>query len=231
MKGSGWKKKMRRGLAAACLAVGLTMAGWAGGAVDKAEAATGTYSGWVKPDHNLNNVYIGFSYYLNTSGTNTEVYWIADSISANATQSFTGNLLGDIYWDDTIEYVVLGVYDNVNNLVTVSFDSTWATNNAIGHSWDDVFFPVYSGYSEGDIAQALETGDTGTLAAFISDYFDFENRWADNGETSTLVKFSNGVAGGTAWAEATPVPIPGAVWLLGSGLIGLVAIRRRKPKA
>ncbi len=38
------------------------------------------------------------------------------------------------------------------------------------------------------------------------------------------------------WAEgsqelhltASPVPIPGAVWLLGSGLLGLVAVRRRK---
>jgi len=28
-------------------------------------------------------------------------------------------------------------------------------------------------------------------------------------------------------AEETPVPIPGAIWLLGSGLIGLVAVRRK----
>ncbi len=231
MKRSGWRRKVRRGLAAACLAVGLTMAGWGCPGVDKAEAMlalpTASYSGSVTPNHQLNDVYIGFSYYLNTSGsdTNTEVFEIADSINANTTQNFTGNLFGDIDWDQPIEYVVLGVYDNDNDLVTVGFDSDWAPNNAIGHSWDSIF--VYT-YSESEIATALETSDTDTLADFISDYFDFENRWADNGATSTLVKFSDGEAGGSAQATASPVPIPGAVWLLGSGLIGLVAIRRRK---
>jgi hypothetical protein len=33
---------------------------------------------------------------------------------------------------------------------------------------------------------------------------------------------------GTVAADATPTPIPAAVWLLGSGLLGLVGIRRRK---
>lgn len=229
MKKSGWKKKMRRGLAAACLAVGLTMAGWGCPGVDKAEAMlalpTASYSGSVTPNHQLNDVYIGFSYYLNTSGTNTEVFWIADSINADDTQNFTGNLYGDIDWARTIEYVVLGIYDNDNDLVTVGFDSTWATNNAIGHSWDSIF--AYN-YTESEIANALETGDTNTLEKFISDYFDFENRWADNGAASTLVKFSDGEAGGSVQATASPVPIPAAVWFLGSGLIGLVAVRRRK---
>jgi hypothetical protein len=31
-------------------------------------------------------------------------------------------------------------------------------------------------------------------------------------------------------AEYTPVPIPGAVWLFGAGLMGLVGIRRRFQK-
>ncbi len=33
---------------------------------------------------------------------------------------------------------------------------------------------------------------------------------------------------GFAAGNGNPVPLPGAVWLLGSGLIGIVAIRRRK---
>lgn len=34
--------------------------------------------------------------------------------------------------------------------------------------------------------------------------------------------------GAWAVADAAPVPVPGAIWLLGTGLIGLAAIRRRK---
>ena len=30
-----------------------------------------------------------------------------------------------------------------------------------------------------------------------------------------------------AWSEAAPVPIPGAVWLLGSGILGMIGIRRK----
>ncbi len=30
------------------------------------------------------------------------------------------------------------------------------------------------------------------------------------------------------WSEATPVPIPGAVWLFGSGLAALIGLRRKK---
>jgi hypothetical protein len=42
----------------------------------------------------------------------------------------------------------------------------------------------------------------------------------------------NGLANGTVTIDytynATPTPIPAAAWLLGSGLLGLAGIRRRK---
>jgi len=41
---------------------------------------------------------------------------------------------------------------------------------------------------------------------------------------------ANGVANPIT-GETSPVPIPGAVWLLGSGLLGLVAVRRKKSGA
>ena len=54
---------------------------------------------------------------------------------------------------------------------------------------------------------------------YYSDGFDFFTSGDLNGQDGWEVGANN------------PVSIPGAVWLLGSGLFGLVAIRRRKKKA
>ncbi len=235
-KKSGWKRKVKRGLAAACLTIGLVVAGWGGASPARAVLVLppqADVTGSVNPNHALHDVYVGFSYYLNTSGQAQEVFEIADSIAAGATISFSGKLYGDIDWSQPIEYAVLGVYDNGGNLVTVGFDQSYATNSAIGHSWEDVFTNWNNTdpeTTEDYIADALESGDTETLGYFLNDYFD-DGHWADNGEPSALVKFSNGTTGGTAYADASPVPIPPAILLLGSGLLGLVAMRRRASKA
>lgn len=49
-------------------------------------------------------------------------------------------------------------------------------------------------------------------------WFAFNQPWDGNGDPTTCVAF----------IEGSPVPIPGAVWLFGSGLLGLVGIRKRK---
>lgn len=56
------------------------------------------------------------------------------------------------------------------------------------------------------------------------------------GSYYAVVSGSSAVPSGGAYtiqlyAEASPVPVPAAVWLLGSGLIGLVGVARRKEKA
>ncbi len=56
----------------------------------------------------------------------------------------------------------------------------------------------------------------------------------DDGELDVTVVVHNDLGTATAWLDhskvygtATTVPIPGAVWLLGSGLIGLLGIRKK----
>jgi hypothetical protein len=50
------------------------------------------------------------------------------------------------------------------------------------------------------------------------------NFWSDFYNTAEIT----GTSGGIDPLGAPTVPIPGALWLLGSGLFGLVAVRRRK---
>jgi hypothetical protein len=56
-----------------------------------------------------------------------------------------------------------------------------------------------------------------------SDFIEFDSRYIANFTTSPAV--------GSALVKATVVPIPSAVWLFGSGLLGLLGIARRKMRA
>lgn len=49
----------------------------------------------------------------------------------------------------------------------------------------------------------------------------------DGWSFSDFASMGSGTAPGTPIAAQAPVPIPGAVWLLGSGLLGLIGIRRK----
>ena len=51
-----------------------------------------------------------------------------------------------------------------------------------------------------------------------------------NGFTSCSIRTSSGNWFADDFTIATPIPIPGALWLLGSGLIGIVGIRKKFKK-
>lgn len=78
--------------------------------------------------------------------------------------------------------------------------------------------------------------NTYTLS-FVSDHSPvWGNFYAKSGKTDhgtvDVIAYNTGAAGGyyVARPDGAPVPIPAAVWLLGSGLVGLVGIRRRIKK-
>ncbi len=45
---------------------------------------------------------------------------------------------------------------------------------------------------------------------------------------SYAIQFDNGVTGQILGVDLAPIPVPAAVWLFGSGLIGLVGVARRR---
>ncbi len=66
------------------------------------------------------------------------------------------------------------------------------------------------------------TGNSGKTLNFLKDdiIVGFGDASGDNDKLDLVIAL-----------RANPVPIPGALWLLGSGLLGLVGIRRRHSKA
>jgi hypothetical protein len=72
-----------------------------------------------------------------------------------------------------------------------------------------------------------DTGGKTALSSFgLSDTFNFTGNYTiTGGENSSNITYNL-----TGTVAANPVPIPGAVWLLGSGLMGLVGLRRRFTK-
>ena len=102
-------------------------------------------------------------------------------------------------------------------------------------------FPTVSGSTFGSGTQAtfdIEATDTATAAALTPGSFAFlSTPMGGHGPFYAATHVQNtGVGnGGSGWIApsvvTTVVPVPAAVWLFGSGLMGLAAIARRKKKA
>lgn len=72
-----------------------------------------------------------------------------------------------------------------------------------------------------DDLDGVENGDEDILQFVWGNDVSWAGYWNDASATSTTYSY-------IIEYDTNPVPIPGAVWLLGSGLLGLVAVRRRK---
>lgn len=95
----------------------------------------------------------------------------------------------------------------------------------------DILFTFHSStkaFTTGESQTYLITTTSGTISA--SDFTNYLSLPAGgNGPFLAAIHVQN-TSGGGAWVAGTPVtttPIPAAAWLLGSGLVGLVGIRRK----
>jgi hypothetical protein len=120
-------------------------------------------------------------------------------------------------------------YDSAADVEAASIDKGSDAYKADGDGFFDIRFVFDNGdFGEGEESVYLITG-TGITA----DSFDlFSAPGGGNGSWNTAAH-----VGGigpcdqySGWIGGSSVPIPGAVWLLGSGLIGLVGFRKKLKK-
>lgn len=91
-------------------------------------------------------------------------------------------------------------------------------------SYEGVLFP----FTEGDTLTVQDNNTDIVSIGRISDGFDSDNNATDF-ELNCLTPGSANIAGsGDCSAAVSAVPVPAAVWLFGSGLLGLVGVARQR---
>ena len=169
------------------------------------------------PSYLVGNEYVRFANnardnadYFATIIADEQLYWyllvdnrlnglLGDTSSSNTTDPVLGG---------TLEWVTLGNWLRVNTGISPNGQAD------------------YTGVDEGGDG----TGPGEGLNQFYSVYRLSTNEGLAL-KTNVAAVFNNGIAGSNMIAvvgSPAPIPVPAAIWLFGSGLIGLVGIARRK---
>jgi hypothetical protein len=158
---------------------------------------------------------------LNPSVTLGNTVTLSISGEGFTTQTIGGNV--NLSWDNTILTLATTSSPDVvftwpGDTVGASFVDSDTINLSLGHFGSGSFGPTFN------IANLLFTGS----GVGISPITISTSNWVDE-SFSLLSSQPTGVVGGNVTVNV--VPIPGAIWLLGSGLIGMVGIRRKLGKS
>ena len=147
---------------------------------------------------------------------------------------FTITLLGPAIINNDIEQFGFN-YSGPGTLSNSNFDftgmsSTWsyggsANMDGFGAYSDSVSFSAGTGDNPLVFTISGITGDT------VNDYVNPGTGGQPNAGGNFAAKISSEKAGAFLGQGTQYVPIPAAVWLFGSGLLGLVGIARRKKTA
>ena len=130
-------------------------------------------------------------------------------------------------------------YDSVNLTTSLVTPGAFTSNISMGYTPNDTpldFLVVLTSGGVGliDFAVTINQGiNSFNLSASLS-----ESVFGSGGQVSSFGVFHNGAGAGfgalgysDVMAQTAVVPIPAAVWLFGSGLIGLIGMARRKKAA
>jgi hypothetical protein len=161
------------------------------------------------------------------------------SHAAMVTETFTGaidlavdgNVFG-VAEDDAFSWTATYDLDYQNSLGNVVIENGMALSVTIGSrtflETEDQF------YGMGDFGGPIlgfDADDSINVISFLVDDYINNYRFSAYQESFTIYSLGEDGLNDELLVSGTfdmaPVPVPGAVWLLGSGLLGLVGLRRR----
>ncbi|MDP3427857.1 MAG: hypothetical protein Q8S17_10845 [Humidesulfovibrio sp.] len=193
---------MKRTLSAACLSLVLLLA----------FAASGFASVWTASDG------VGTTYVKPTSLTPGSNAWSSGPVEVSAA-ALAG--LSDLVF--TFDYIALG-----------SWDSVAGTKVDKQFTVDKFFVSIFNGVDTFTYESIIDQNEPTDMQAVHLEYllpkiagtYVFQ---AIGQMTATDEKWE--LTGATLGSSSTPTPIPGAVWLLGSGLLGIMGFKRARKNA
>lgn len=180
------------------------------GATDSHYTVTSSLPSGPSPVHAVNDAKDYIGYWMAPNATSA---WITPFITADNYAS-SGSLQAE-YYDYTTTFDLTGV-----DLATVSLVGKAASDNYIlGVSLNGQTLNLNGGYSAWSTFAWSDYFNQG-LNTLV---FHTQNLYGASG--------SGGPTGLRVEVELAAVPVPGAVWLLGSGLLGLAGLRAKRRHA
>jgi hypothetical protein len=157
--------------------------------------------------------------------------------------SLNGSKLPYLYCVDLFHTISPGVTYNNTDVTTNGVVHSSPVNNAIQVAW---LLHTYGANGQGDAAIALQASIWHVISPTYSldanrasdPQKNYYNTYLGAIPTANIPDYVNnfawispGITGGSTVYQGevapTPTPIPSAVWLLGSGIIGLIGLKRR----
>ena len=135
--------------------------------------------------------------------TNGGTLALFDESDFGGTALIIGSTGGNVVFTDNLNGTWKAEYFNVSNVSGGSITLSGGNTFSLGINWGAGYY--------GDSSYSLQSSPDTYL-------INFDGQGADGSDKS----------GSTLAVDLAPIPVPAAVWLFGSGLIGLVGVARRR---
>jgi hypothetical protein len=171
---------------------------------------------------------------------------ILNSVFAIAALTLVSSIASATVWNPTNEdtdFIQIGPIFDTNGAELAMFDDSDFGGTALtigdaggqvvftdnGGSWNAEFFDV-NGISGGSITLSVDNSFVlGMTWDGGSTYYTDSSYTLVSAPDDYGIAFTDGeVTGRTLAIDVAPIPVPAAVWLFGTGLLGLVGVARRR---